>query len=365
MPHLVAALNEIGQSLWLDSISRSMLRDDTLATYRGQHGVTGLTSNPSIFCHALKESHDYDATIHACHGLSPEDVFFDLALNDLRHAAGVFMPIHQCTSSVDGWVSLEVSPLLANDVNATIEQALRLHQRAAIVNLYIKVPGTHAGLQAIEELTYLGVPTNITLLFSKDQYQLATNAYIRGLERRLNGGLSIDVPSVASVFVSRWDVKAATLLPKEEKRPQLGLAVAADIYTSYCETLSCTRMQRLMNTGARAQRLLWASTGRKNPAVSETFYVEALAAPFTINTMPKKTLQAIINQRGKVDGSVLACATLNADKHDHHAVLAEFAAHGLKVETLAKSLQNEGITSFKNSWNELITIIDQRRKEAA
>jgi len=284
-------------------------------------------------------------------------VFFDLAIDDLRNAAKVFEPIHRRTSGVDGWVSLEVSPLLADDTAHTIEQAVALHERAGIANLYIKVPGTTAGAGAIEELIYRGVPINVTLLFSPKQYQAVADAYMKGLERRLAEGLSLDVASVASVFISRWDVKVAKAVP-EEMHNQLGLAVAGSIYARYRDVLASPRMQRLMNEGARPQRLLWASTGTKDPAASDTLYVDSLAAPFTVNTIPEKTLLAVVDhgQPG---------ALMSADDSAARAVQASFAERGLEVDPLAETLQDEGAASFVKSWNDLLDTIRQRMEKAA
>ncbi|SFK63157.1 transaldolase [Rhodanobacter glycinis] len=350
-------LNGLGQSLWLDNITRGMLRAGTLEDYRDRCAVTGLTSNPTIFEHAIKGGDDYDAAIRAAASTDPEAVFFDLAIDDLRNAAKVFEPIHQRTSGVDGWVSLEVSPLLADDTAHTIEQAVALHERAGIANLYIKVPGTTAGAGAIEELIYRGVPINVTLLFSPKQYQAVADAYMKGLERRLAEGLSLDVASVASVFISRWDVKVAKAVP-EEMHNQLGLAVAGSIYARYREVLASPRMQRLMNEGARPQRLLWASTGTKDPAASDTLYVDSLAAPFTVNTIPEKTLLAVVDhgQPG---------ALMSADDSAARAVQASFAERGLEVDPLAETLQDEGAASFVKSWNDLLDTIRQRMEKAA
>ncbi len=350
-------LNGLGQSLWLDNITRGMLRAGTLEDYRDRCAVTGLTSNPTIFEHAIKGGDDYDAAIRADASTDPEAVFFDLAIDDLRQAAKVFEPIHQRTSGVDGWVSLEVSPLLADDTAHTIEQAVALHERAGIANLYIKVPGTTAGAGAIEELIYRGVPINVTLLFSPKQYQAVADAYMKGLERRLAEGLSLDVASVASVFISRWDVKVAKAVP-EEMHNQLGLAVAGSIYARYRDVLASPRMQRLMNEGARPQRLLWASTGTKDPAASDTLYVDSLAAPFTVNTIPEKTLLAVVDhgQPG---------ALMSADDSAARAVQASFAERGLEVDPLAETLQDEGAASFVKSWNDLLDTIRQRMEKAA
>ncbi|EIL88044.1 transaldolase [Rhodanobacter sp. 115] len=350
-------LNGLGQSLWLDNITRGLLRAGTLEDYRDRCAVTGLTSNPTIFEHAIKGGDDYDAAIRADASTDPEAVFFDLAIDDLRNAAKVFEPIHQRTSGVDGWVSLEVSPLLADDTAHTIEQAVALHERAGIANLYIKVPGTTAGAGAIEELIYRGVPINVTLLFSPKQYQAVADAYMKGLERRLAEGLSLDVASVASVFISRWDVKVAKAVP-EEMHNQLGLAVAGSIYARYRDVLASPRMQRLMNEGARPQRLLWASTGTKDPAASDTLYVDSLAAPFTVNTIPEKTLLAVVDhgQPG---------ALMSADDSAARAVQASFAERGLEVDPLAETLQDEGAASFVKSWNDLLDTIRQRMEKAA
>ena len=319
--------------------------------------ISGLTSNPTIFEHAIKGGDDYDAAIRADASTDPEAVFFDLAIDDLRNAAKVFEPIHRRTSGVDGWVSLEVSPLLADDTAHTIEQAVALHERAGIANLYIKVPGTTAGAGAIEELIYRGVPINVTLLFSPKQYQAVADAYMKGLERRLAEGLSLDVASVASVFISRWDVKVAKAVP-EEMHNQLGLAVAGSIYARYRDVLASPRMQRLMNEGARPQRLLWASTGTKDPAASDTLYVDSLAAPFTVNTIPEKTLLAVVDhgQPG---------ALMSADDSAARAVQASFAERGLEVDPLAETLQDEGAASFVKSWNDLLDTIRQRMEKAA
>jgi transaldolase len=350
-------LNGLGQSLWLDNITRGMLRAGTLEKYRDECAVTGLTSNPTIFENAIKGGADYDAAIRAAGKADPEAVFFDLAIDDLRHAAKVFEPIHERTSGVDGWVSLEVSPLLADDTAHTIEQAVALHARANIPNLYIKVPGTTAGAGAIEELIHRGVPINVTLLFSPKQYQAVADAYLKGLERRLAEGLPLDVPSVASVFISRWDVKVAKAVP-EELHNRLGLAVAGSIYARYREMLASPRMQRLMNAGARPQRLLWASTGTKDPNASDTLYVDNLVAPLTVNTLPEKTLLAVADH-GKPG------APMTDDDTAARALQARFAERGLHVDELAEALQDEGAASFVKSWNDLLDTIRQRMEKAA
>ncbi|WP_329741838.1 transaldolase [Dyella sp. A6] len=357
MQDMARIFNGLGQSLWLDNITRGMLRAGTLEKYREECAVTGLTSNPTIFENAIKGGSDYDEAIRADGSTDPEAVFFGLAIDDLRQAAKVFEPVHARTSGVDGWVSLEVSPLLADDTAHTIEQALALHQRAGIDNLYIKVPGTTAGAAAIEELIYRGVPINVTLLFSAKQYRAVAEAYIKGLERRLAEGLSLDVASVASVFISRWDVKVAKAVP-EEMHNELGLAVAGSVYASYRAVLESPRMQRLMNAGARPQRLLWASTGTKDPNASDTLYVDNLVAPLTVNTLPEKTLLATADHGKPGDG-------MSADDSAARAVQNRFAERGLRVDELAEALQDEGAASFVKSWNDLLDAIRQRMEKAA
>ncbi|MDE2148646.1 MAG: transaldolase [Gammaproteobacteria bacterium] len=350
-------LHRLGQSLWLDNITRAMLRSGTLTEYRDNYAVSGLTSNPTIFDRAIESSDDYDAAIRAAGRVEPEAVFFDLAIADLRKAAEVFAPVHARSGGVDGYVSLEVSPLLADDTPATIEQACTLHQRADLPNLFIKVPGTVAGVPAIEELIYRGVPINVTLLFSPQQYRAAADAYLRGLERRQAEGLSLDVASVASLFVSRWDAKVADEVPKA-LRNRLGLAVSGCVYADYRKLLNSPRMQRLMNAGARPQRLLWASTGTKDPDASDVLYVDNLAAPLTVNTMPDKTLKAFADH-GRCD------TPLAADGGDAERQLVRFAELGFRVDPLAETLQQEGKESFASSWRDLLSTIRERMAQAA
>jgi transaldolase len=287
-------LHEIGQSLWLDNITHRLLASGTLMGYIQELSVTGLTSNPTIFDHAIKNSSDYDDVIRRKldEGKSGEELFFELALEDLRQAADLFRPIYERTDGVDGWVSLEVSPLLARDTAGTLAAAMALHKRADRPNLFIKIPGTSEGLPAIEEAIFAGVPVNVTLLFSGAQYVAAADAYMRGIERRIAAGLNPDVGSVASLFVSRWDVAAAQNVP-EMLHNQLGIAIAKKAYELYRTVLDSPRWQRIQNAGARPQRLLWASTGTKDPMASKVLYVEALALPSTINTMPEATLNAL------------------------------------------------------------------------
>src|SRR6476646_2877190 len=347
-------LHDLGQSLWLDNITRSLVNSGTLQRYIDEFSVTGLTSNPTIFDHAIKNSADYDSDISqsASRAKSPEDLFFDLALADLTRAADLFQPIFARTDGVDGWVSLEVSPLLAHDTNRTLAAARDLHQRAGKPNLFIKIPGTAEGLPAIEAAIFAGVPVNVTLLFSREQYIAAAEAYLRGVERRIEAGLNPAVASVASLFVSRWDVAVSGKVP-DELTNRLGIAVAQRTYKAYQELLASARFRRVANAGARAQRLLWASTGSKDPHASDILYVKALAAPFTINTMPESTLKAFADH-GEV-GEVLP-----ADGGDCEAVLASFVRAGIDIDALAVRLQNEGAASLVKSWNELMACIDNK-----
>jgi len=351
-------LHALGQSLWLDNITRQMLRDGTLRRYIDELSITGLTSNPTIFDKAISAGDAYDEQIVELHerGLDPEPAFFELALADLRDAARMFEPINQRTDGVDGWVSLEVSPLLADDAKATIAQVAELHSRADC-NVFIKIPGTDAGREAIEESIFAGTPINVTLLFSTEQYLAAAEAYMRGVERRIEAGLDAAVPSVASIFVSRWDVAVADEVP-EGLRNRLGIAVARQAYRAYRELLDSERWQRLANEGARPQRLLFASTGTKDPEASDVLYVEALAAPFTINTMPENTLLAFADHGPVGD-------PLPADGGDAEQVLAGFEAAGVDVAQLAARLQREGAEAFDKSWDELMKSIEAKSRELA
>ena len=349
-------LHDLGQSLWLDNITRTMLGDGTLGRYVDELSVTGLTSNPTIFDKAISGGDAYDEQIAESGpaAASTEELFFELALADLREAAGLFAPIHQRTGAVDGWVSLEVSPLLADDTAATIEQAAKLHGQAGRDNLFVKIPGTPAGLPAIEESIFAGIPINVTLLFSADQYVAAAEAYLRGIERRVEAGLDPDVASVASVFVSRWDVAVAEQVPAE-LRNRLGIAVGGQAYCAYRRLLGSQRQQRLFNEGGRPQRLLFASTGTKDPGASDVLYVEALAAPFTIDTMPEPTLHALADH-GELG------EPLPTDGEAAEATLAEFAAAGIDLDALAARLQEEGKKSFDESWADLLKSIESERE---
>jgi transaldolase len=341
----------MGQSLWLDNITRGLLMSGTLRRYIQEFSVTGLTSNPTIFDHAIKNSHDYDEAIRrkGKDGESRESLFFELALEDLRQAADLFRPIHDQTGGVDGWVSLEVSPLLANDTAGTITAVKELHDRADRPNLFIKIPGTREGLPAIEEATFAGVPINVTLLFSREQYVAAAEAYLRGFERRLAAGLKPDVFSVASLFVSRWDVAVMGKAP-DALRDRLGIAIAKRTYKAYRDLLDSPRWQRLANARARVQRLLWASTGTKDPKASDVLYITSLAAPLTINTIPERTLKALADH-GRLG------AVMPAHGGDCEEVLAEFTKAGIDIDALAARLQEDGAIAFVRSWDELMKSI--------
>jgi transaldolase len=350
-------LYDIGQSIWLDNITRDLLDSGTLESYIKELSVTGLTSNPTIFDHAIKNSTAYDNAIDQDlkKGKSGEALFFDLALEDLTRAADLFRPVYDRTNGVDGWVSLEVSPLLAYDTASTLAAAKDLHARAGRPNLLIKIPGTKEGLPAIEEAIFAGIPINVTLLFSREHYVAAAEAFLRGIERRIEAGLEPFVGSVASVFVSRWDAAVASKVP-EALRNQLGIAIAERTYKACRSLLSSPRWQRVYNLGARPQRLLWASTGTKDPSASDILYIKALAAPFTVNTMPEGTLKALA-QHTELG------ALLPADGGDCEEVLAQFAKAGIDVNALAAQLQDEGAKSFVKSWNDLMAVITSKEAD--
>jgi len=347
-------LHDEGQSVWLDNITRDLLDTGRLQQYIDELSITGLTSNPTIFDHAIKNSSTYNSAItqKMKQGFSGEALFFDLAIEDLRRAADLFRPIYDKTNGVDGWVSLEVSPLLAYDTESTLSAAKELFARAHRPNLFIKIPGTAQGLPAIEEAIFAGIPINITLLFSREQYLAAAEAFLRGIERRIEAGLNPRVDSVASVFVSRWDTAVASRVP-EALRNQLGIAVAKRTYKAASALLSSSRCQRIYNLGGRPQRLLWASTGTKDPKASDILYVKALAAPFTVNTMPEGTLKALATHTDV--GDLLPTDGGNSDE-----VLAKFAGVGVDIAALAVQLQSEGADSFVKSWNDLLTVISSK-----
>jgi transaldolase len=349
-------LHEMGQSLWLDNLTRSLLTSGTLRRYIEEESVTGLTSNPTIFNHAIKNSHDYDDAIRqkSRAGLPAEELFFDLALEDLTQAADLFRPIFDLTNGVDGWVSLEVSPLLAYDTAGTLAAAKALHARAGRPNLFIKIPGTPEGLPAIEEAIFAGVPINVTLLFSRTQYLAAAEAYLRGIERRIRAGLNPAIGSVASLFISRWDVAVAGKAP-ETLRNQLGIAVAGQTYERYRYLRDSKRWQTILNAGGRPQRLLWASTGTKDPQASDLLYIHALAAPFTINTMPEAALKAFADHGDP--GEILPALARQC-----YQVLTDFAKANIDLDELGAQLQEQGTASFTKSWNDLMECIASKSK---
>jgi transaldolase len=348
-------LHHDGQSLWLDNITRDLLTSGTLERYIEDLGITGLTSNPTIFDQAFKGTASYDRAIAAAgaRGRDEEEIFFDLAIEDLRAAADLFEPTFDRTLGVDGWVSLEVSPRIAYDAESTIRAAIDLHGKANRRNLFIKIPATPEGLPAIEDAIFAGVPVNVTLLFSREQYLAAADAYMRAIERRVRVGLNPFVASVASVFVSRWDTAHESTDRPAELHNQLGIAMAKRTYKAYREVLDSDRWQRLANEGARPQRLLWASTGTKDPEASDVLYVRALAAPFTVNTLPEKTLLAF-GDHGVVGDF------LPTDGGDAEQVIDRFAAAGVDVDALAARLQQEAADSFVASWDELIDNIREK-----
>lgn len=344
-------LSNLGQSIWLDNITRDLLDTGTLPKYIDKLSVTGLTSNPTIFENAIKDSSSYDAPIRAelAKGKSNEEIFFDFAIEDIRRAADMFRPIYDRTNTVDGWVSLEVSPLLAHDTDSTLRAAKDLFIRVHRPNLFIKIPGTREGLPAIEELIFAGIPVNVTLLFSREQYLAAADAFLRGIERRLASGFNPNVGSVASVFISRWDTAIKDKVPSV-LRNQLGIAIAKRTYKAARALLTSPQWQRVYNAGARPQRLLWASTGAKDPLASDILYVKELAAPYTVNTMPESTLKALAKHHA-------LGAILPPDGGDCEEVLARFAKAGVDIDEVAVKLQEEGARLFVNSWNELMKVI--------
>jgi transaldolase len=347
-------LHQLGQSLWLDNITREMLDDGTLERYIDELRITGLTSNPTIFEKAIKQTRAYDAAIRAKRnqGKTAEQLFFDLAIDDLGRAADLFRPVHERTNGVDGWVSLEVSPLLAYDTASTLAEAQQLHARAGRRNLFIKIPGTREGVPAIEQAIFAGVPINVTLLFSREHYLAAAGAFLRGIERRIEAGLDPEVGSVASLFVSRWDATVAAKVPPS-LRNRLGIAMAKRVFRASRSLLTSPRWERIYNLGGRPQRLLFASTGTKDPEASDVLYVRSLAAPFTVNTMPEPTLLAF-SEHGEVG------APLDADGGDCEEEISEFARAGIDVDAVGEQLQRDGAAAFTKSWNELLAVIETK-----
>ncbi|HCE09554.1 MAG TPA: transaldolase [Oxalobacteraceae bacterium] len=351
-------LHALGQSLWLDNITRGLLTSGTLQRYVTEFSVTGLTSNPTIFDQAIGDTGAYDDAIQqkVGEGKSGEALFFELALQDLTQAAALFRPVHEATGGVDGWVSLEVSPLLSDDVDGTIDAARQLHASARCPNLFIKIPGTAAGIHAIEEAIFAGVPVNVTLLFSREQYIAAADAYWRGIQRRIEADLDPKVNSVASIFISRWDKAVADKVPPA-LRNRLGVAIARRAYKAYCERLASPAWRKFADAGALTQRLLWASTGTKDPQLPQTYYVEALAAPNTVNTMPEKTLLALAAHAESL-------VVMPEDGGDAESVLADFAHADVDVMALASQLQVEGAQSFSKSWRDMLAVIASKSGES-
>ena len=358
MTHL-QSLRDIGQSLWLDNITREILDNGTLQRYIDEYGITGLTSNPTIFDQAIGNSSAYDAGIgeKAGTGKRGEELFVELALEDLRRAADMFRPVFESTKGVDGWVSMELSPLLAADTPGSIEAAALIHAQGDRDNLYVKIPGTPEGVPAIEESIFAGVPINVTLLFSMQQYVAVADAYMRGIERRIEAGLDPVVGSVASLFISRWDKASEDQLP-EELHNRLGIAVGQQTYRVYRELLDSDRWKKLAAAGAQPQRLLWASTGTKDPKAPDTLYIEALAAPDTINTIPEKTLRAFADH-GQVRG------VMAEDGGDSAATLEKITAAGVDIDALAAQLQRDGADAFVKSWNQLMQRIADKAQSLA
>ena len=344
-------LHDLGQSIWLDHITRDLLSSGTLNRYINELSLSGLTSNPTIFNNAIKNSSSYDVSIRkkVRQGKSGEKLFFEIALEDITQAADAFRPVFDKTNGVDGWVSLEVSPLLAHDTAGSLAAAKELYSRAGRPNIFIKIPGTKEGLPAIEEAIFAGVPINVTLLFSREQYLAAADAFLRGIERRIAAGLNPYVGSVASMFISRWDVAVAGKVP-EELNNRLGIAIAKRTFKAYHDLLISPRWRRMYNFGARPQRLLWGSTGTKDPKASDIMYIKELISPFTVNTMPENTLKAFADH-GEI-GEILA-----ADGGDCVQVLTKFVKAGINIDALATQLQEEGVESFAKSWNELMAVI--------
>jgi transaldolase len=353
------ALSRAGQSLWLDNITRDLLTSGTLARYISEWSITGLTSNPTIFDQAIKKGTAYDESIRARlrNGLSGEKLFFEIALEDITRAADLFRPVHERTAGVDGWVSLEVSPLLARDAKTTLREALELHARADRPNVFIKIPGTAEGLPAIEEAIFAGVPINVTLLFSVEHYRAAAEAWLRGIERRIEANLNPDVASVASIFLSRWDVAVAGKVP-EALTNTLGLAIGHQAYRGYSHLLQSSRWRRVLNAGARPQRLLFASTGTKDPKASDVLYIKGLVAPLTINTMPENTLKAFADH-GELGPE------LRTDAGDAEKMLGDFRKAGVDLAALAVKLQDDGAASFVDSWNNLLGVIASKGSSLA
>lgn len=350
-------LQDQGVSLWMDNISRQMIDDKELERYIKEFSITGLTSNPSIFDKAIAQTTYYDSAIAKLNKpeLNDEALFFELAIQDIQQAADLFLPVFHKTNGLDGFVSIEVSPLLAYDTESTLKSAREIHRKVNRPNVFIKIPGTPEGVPAIEAAIAEGIPINVTLLFSAEQYEASAMAYLRGIETRIKKGLNADVRSVASLFVSRWD-KAVEDKAPENLKNKLGIAVAQKTYVAYLKFLKSPRVQRIMNFGTSPQRLLWASTGTKDPNASDVLYIKNLIAPYTINTIPDKTLMAFADH-GEI-GASLPC---NPEAADH--IIKQFADISVDYTQLAEQLQKEGAEAFNKSWNNLINSIATKRSQ--
>lgn len=350
-------LHRQGVSLWLDNITRKMLDNGVLQQYITEFSVTGLTSNPSIFEAAIAKTGDYDEAIRkgSNDGLSDEEVFFNLAIEDIQRAADLFLPAYKATNGLDGYVSIEVSPLLAFDAENTIKAAKAIHDKVNRPNVFIKIPGTRQGLRAIERSIAEGIPINVTLLFSAEQYEAAANAYLKGVESRIEKGLNPDIRSVASVFISRWDKAVADKTPDGLKN-KLGLAVSHKIYYSYLIFLGSQRIHKAMNSGVMPQRLLWASTGTKDPNASDILYVKNLVVPYTVNTIPENTLHAFADHG---DSSQLMPGNII----EAEEIISQFKDLSVDYFQLAEQLQSEGAEAFRKSWYNLLESIALKRKQ--
>lgn len=351
-------LHDAGVSIWLDTLSRELLESGEFAALVDRYAVSGATSNPTIFAKAITGSDRYDEQLRslvAAGSAATRELFFAIALDDVRRAAAILRPVHERTGGRDGFISFECTPDVADDAEATIAQALDLWRRLNLANVLIKVPATRAGVSAIEELTAAGVNVNVTLLFSLERYEEVIEAYLRGLERRVAAGEPIaGISSVASFFVSRVDAKADALLPPDSSlRGRVAIANAQLAYGRYLQRFAGARWEALRGAGATAQRPLWASTGTKDPGYSDVLYVEQLIAPGVINTMPEKTLRAFA-EHGNVE------RTLGSDLGAANAVLSAAAAEAVGLETITRELEYEGVQAFCDSYRDLIACIETK-----
>ena len=351
-------LHEAGVSIWLDALSRELLESGAFATLVDEYAVSGATSNPTIFAKAITGSDRYDEQLRSLDSAGVSDtreLFFAIALDDVRDAAAILRPIYERTGGGDGFVSFECTPDVADDAEATVHQALDLWRRLSLPNVLIKVPATRAGVSAIEELTAAGVNVNVTLLFSVERYEEVIEAYLRGLERRLAAREPVaGISSVASFFVSRVDAKAdAALPPQSPLRGRVAIANAQIAYGRYLSRFGGERWGVLRDAGATAQRPLWASTGTKDPGLSDVLYVEQLIAPGVINTMPEKTLRAFADHGG-------VGHALSSDVTAAEGVLSVAGVEGVDLDTLTRMLEQEGVQAFCDSYDQLLSCIDSK-----